>query len=256
MQIKNLKKLVAPFVLSLLLIGSVQNLMGQNFLFKDQQRKYPRVRQAYHDKYERLDSMLQNKGIRNFHYEMFIMTFKEEKVIEVWMRPKDKKEFILFESYTFCRSSGELGPKRKQGDLQIPEGLYKIDRFNPASNFYLSLGVNYPNASDKIRGDKSKPGGDIFIHGDCVTIGCIPITNDKIKEIYLLAVEAKTNTQSTIKVFMFPFKMTAANMVKHNESEHNLFWMEIQPAYEYFMETRRIPSFTIDKTGKYSITAN
>jgi murein L,D-transpeptidase YafK len=102
------------------------------------------------------------------------------------------QEFLHIKTYTVCATSGLIGPKRMQGDLQIPEGFYYIDRFNPYSNFYLSLGINYPNTSDRILGDKNNLGGDIFIHGDCVTIGCLPITDSEIKELYIFCVEAKT----------------------------------------------------------------
>ena len=71
--------------------------------------------------------------------------------------------------------SGTMGPKRLQGDYQVPEGFYYINEFNPNSNYHLHLGLNYPNASDKILSDSLRPGGDIYIHGSCVSIGCIPL---------------------------------------------------------------------------------
>lgn len=87
--------------------------------------------------------------------------------------------------------------------MQVPECFYNIEIFNPASSYYLSLGINYPNLSDKIKGEKSKLGGDIFIHGSTVTIGCILITDDKIKEVYIYSIYAKENGQNKIP---FPFK--------------------------------------------------
>ena len=102
--------------------------------------------------------------------------------MEVWIKEASKDYYVLLNTYDFCTTSGTLGPKRKEGDLQIPEGIYTINHFNPQSNFYLSLGINYPNASDKILSDPVHPGGDIYLHGNCVTIGCIPLTDDKIKE--------------------------------------------------------------------------
>ena len=125
----------------------------------------------------------------------------------MWIKEKGKEEFTLLHTYAFCSTSGTLGPKRKEGDLQIPEGIYHINHFNPVSNFYLSLGVNYPNASDNILSDKQHPGGSIYIHGNCVTIGCIPITDEKIKELYVLAVEAKNNGQENIPIHIFPDRL-------------------------------------------------
>jgi murein L,D-transpeptidase YafK len=180
------------------------------------------------------------------------MAFKEERVVEVW--GSNGSTYQLLTSYKFCSSSGKLGPKRKQGDLQIPEGLYKIDRFNPASNFYLSLGINYPNSSDRKRAN-GNPGGDIFIHGDCVTIGCIPITDDKIKELYTLGVLAK-DAGNEIDVHFYPFKMTEENMKRHQENKHYSFWKELQPFYESFSNNKSLADYRIDGNGKYVIVAD
>ncbi|MBC7451384.1 MAG: hypothetical protein H7259_07840, partial [Cytophagales bacterium] len=65
-----------------------------------------------------------------------------------WAKGKTSTQFTLTKTYSICSASGTSGPKRKQGDNQVPEGVYYIDRFNPASNFHLSLGLNYPNTSD------------------------------------------------------------------------------------------------------------
>ena len=103
-----------------------------------------------------------------------ILIFKREKKLEVWAFSPKSRQYKLAKTYDICATSGLLGPKRREGDLQIPEGVYYIDRFNPWSHFYLSLGINYPNASDRIRGNRNSPGGDIFIHGSCVTIAAYP----------------------------------------------------------------------------------
>jgi murein L,D-transpeptidase YafK len=90
----------------------------------------------------------------------------------------------------------------------VPEGFYELDWFNPQSNFYLSLHVSYPNESDRILGSRTNPGGDIFLHGNCVTIGCLPITDDGIKEVYWLAVLAHTAGQTRLPIEIFPARLT------------------------------------------------
>ncbi len=145
-----------------------------------------------------------------------------------------------------------------QGDGQVPEGFYYIDRFNPYSNFYLSLGINYPNALDKKNAINSNPGGDIFIHGNCVTIGCIPITDDNIKELYLLAIEAKEHGQSKIPVHIFPAKFSETNwknLQNKNKQKSFLisFWTDMKPAYDYFETHKKVPSVKISSSGKYLI---
>lgn len=114
-----------------------------------------------------------------------ILVFKNERMVELhasgWKEPR---------KYPMTAFSGTLGPKLREGDRQIPEGIYGIEYLNPNSSFYLSLKVSYPNASDKARAKKdgrTKLGGDIMIHGSNVTIGCVPIGDDAIEEVFYLA---------------------------------------------------------------------
>ena len=135
---------------------------------------------------------------------IFIRIFKFEQVVELWASDKENSGFRLVKSFSFTDNSGTLGPKRRQGDGQIPEGFYHIDRFNPWSSYYLSLGINYPNKSDRLLKTGIDPGGDIFIHGSDVTIGCIPIGNNSIEELYIIALDVKTGGQREIPVHIFP----------------------------------------------------
>jgi murein L,D-transpeptidase YafK len=143
--------------------------------------------------------------------------------------------------------------------LQIPEGVYYINHFNPQSNFYLSLGLNYPNVSDKILSDKKNPGGAIYIHGDCVTIGCIPLTDDKIKEVYVLAVEARNNGQEKIPVHIFPTKLTdeGLSMLKATfpQATHFRFWSNLKTVYDDFERTRKLNPINVKNTGEYFLSS-
>jgi murein L,D-transpeptidase YafK len=117
------------------------------------------------------------------------------------------------------------------------------------------LGLNYPNKADLIKSTASNPGGDIFIHGSCVTIGCIPMTNEKIKEIYLYAVYAKNNGQEKIPVYVYPFRMTDANMKKFSAEYGNTpvfsFWKNIKTGYDAFEKEQKELNVTVDRKGNY-----
>lgn len=219
--------------------------------FKATQQKAARVKSAYSEKWEDLKSDLKKKGIKE-NFELFMRVFKEDKVVEVWLKSTGEKEFKLFKTYAICASSGELGPKRKQGDGQVPEGFYSIAVFNPYSSYHLSLGLNYPNASDRIIGTGNL-GGDIMIHGSCVTIGCMPLTDTYIKEVYILCVEARNNGQQTIPVHVFPTKMNEKGMafLSETNSKHLDFWKNLQIGYNYFEQKKQLPKVSVDKTGKY-----
>src|SRR6188768_3895478 len=116
--------------------------------FKEDQMKFGRVSKAYERKEKYLKELLKENKISG-KYEVFLRAFKKEATLEVWISNNSDKKYTHLKDYSICSSSGVLGPKRKFGDLQVPEGFYQIDRFNPTSNFHLSLGINYPNASDK-----------------------------------------------------------------------------------------------------------
>ena len=180
------------------LILSILFSMTGSQSFKQKQMSYSKVKTAYHEKEKVVLENLAKAGIKVEELEIYIRALKSEKVVELWAKSRQSKEFKLIREFAICTSSGSPGPKRKEGDMQVPEGFYYISHFNPESNFYLSLGINYPNASDKILSDKAHPGGAIYMHGNCVTIGCIPITDDKIKELYIYAVEARNNGQLQI----------------------------------------------------------
>ncbi len=226
--------------------------------FKAEQFKSAHVKQAYAEKWAVLKTQLKDLDIDTNSFNIFIRIFKKEAQLEVWIKSSKDDSYKLFHSYDICSSSGELGPKRKQGDGQVPEGFYEVSVFNPYSSYYLSLGLSYPNQSDKILGGKGDLGGDIMIHGNCVTIGCIPITDDKIKEVYTLAVEARSHGQSKIQVYSFPAKMDNAFMdweklMGFQSLNYDLynFWKNIKEGYDYFEVNKKLPIISVDKAGKY-----
>jgi murein L,D-transpeptidase YafK len=187
---------------------------------------------------------------------IFLRAFKNEEHLELWIK-KDttKSQYSLWKTYKICYVPGELGPKRKQGDLQVPEGVYWIDVFNPKSNFHLSLRVNYPNESDRLFADAEKPGGEIYLHGGCASTGCIPIKDENIEEVYLLALAAKKNGQENIPVHIFPCRMTdgkTENLIGQNP-KNRFFWENLQPIYVYFEKNRQIPEVIVLETGRYHI---
>ena len=140
-------------------------------------------------------------------YMFIIRSFKYDGQLEVWVKSDAKEKYKLFKTYKVCLQSGAMGPKRMQGDYQVPEGFYYINEFNPNSNYHLALGLNYPNASDRILSDSLRPGNGIYIHGSCVSVGCIPVTDQDIEEIYIIASSAKANGQDFIPVHIFPVQI-------------------------------------------------
>ena len=189
---------------------------------------------------------------------VFLRWLKREAVLELWAQDAEPR-FRLVSSYPILASSGEPGPKRREGDSQVPEGFYEIDRFNPASAFHLSLGLNYPNAADRVLSDHEQPGSDIFIHGGNASIGCAPVGDEAVEEVYLAALDARAHGQARIEVHIFPGRMAgaewehfAANEIARRP-ELAASWVQLQPAFEFFEHRHRLPSITVAGDGRYTV---
>ncbi len=224
--------------------------------FKNDQLKFERVENAYQEKWPDLKKSLKEKGFTD-GFSLLINAYKTEGKLEVWLKNSQDKSYRLFRTYDFCAHSGTIGPKLTEGDKQTPEGFYHVNVFNPESSFHLSLGINYPNGVDYVRTGKDKsPGSDIYIHGKCETVGCIPLTDEKIKELYVLAVEARQAGQEKIAVNIYPFKMTDENLKKYTAQfpAQTGFWQTLQPAYLAFEKTKVQPRIE-EKNGNYILSA-
>ncbi|MFW0717256.1 L,D-transpeptidase family protein [Pedobacter sp. N23S346] len=229
-----MKLICLTFLLSFSIMANAQNN------FRATQIKFERVEKAYKEKWGTLHRSLKSAGFKD-NFSMIVNAYKAEGKLEIWLKGKPDKAYSLFRTYDFCAHSGTLGPKVIEGDGQTPEGFYYINVFNPLSNFHLSLGLNYPNAVDLARtGKDKKPGSDIYIHGNCVTAGCIPLTDEKIKELYILAVEARNSGQDKISVNIYPFKMADRNMKKYAVQfpTQLAFWKTLQAGYLAFEKNK------------------
>ena len=227
--------------------------------FRDEQWKFPRVRTAAKEKDEPLKQLLASHGLGYPPKAILLRAFKKESELELWVE-NSKGTYILVKKYSICATSGALGPKRRLGDEQVPEGFYELDGFNPQSNFYLSLHVSYPNAADRILGSKQNLGGDIFLHGNCVTIGCIPITDDGIKEIYWLAVLARNSGQMHIPIEIFPVRLAAARLVQlasahRHQADLVAFWVTLKEGFDFFETHHQPPVVRVDGGGRYAFSA-
>ncbi len=166
------------------------------------------------------------------HKPILIRTFKKEAEFEIWKQRSDGR-YALLKTYPMCRWSGQLGPKIKEGDRQVPEGFYTITpgQMNPNSAYYLSFNVGYPNAYDRAYG---YTGGSIMVHGACSSAGCFSMTDEQIAEIYAVAREAFGGGQRAIQMQSLPFRMTAENLAKHRLDPNIKFWKELKEGSDQF----------------------
>mgnify|MGYP000935753978 CR=1 FL=1 len=167
--------------------------------------------------------------------DLHLVAFKEERVLEAWMKEPLTGHYKLFKSWPICKISGGIGPKTREGDNQAPEGFYRItaQQLNPNSQFHLAFNIGYPNDYDRALG---RTGSMLMVHGDCVSKGCYAMTDDGIEEIYMLVEYAMRHGQSTIPVDLYPFRMTDQNMARHAKSPHLAFWQAMQGGYKTYEE--------------------
>jgi murein L,D-transpeptidase YafK len=169
--------------------------------------------------------------------------FKEESEMEVWKKNRDG-EYALLKTYPICKWSGDLGPKKKVGDRQAPEGFYTITpgQMNPNSNYYLAFNTGFPNAYDRAWG---YTGSDLMVHGDCSSRGCYAMTDEQIQEIYALARESFFGGQKAFQLQAFPFRMTAMNMAKHRNNPNFAFWKMLKEGYDHFNASHQEPKVAV-----------
>lgn len=187
--------------------------------------------------------------------DVFIRAFKSQNQLELWARSDHDAPYSKIKTYQICAMSGSLGPKRKQGDRQVPEGFYFIEEFNPHSDYHLSLKISYPNYSDEHFCDK-KTGGQIYIHGGCLTVGCLPMTDKGIAELYTACWAAHTNGQQFIPVHIFPNRMHQKGVAYLEEqfatnAEKKEFWNGLKRGYEYFEEHHQLLPVAYTPDGRY-----
>jgi murein L,D-transpeptidase YafK len=191
------------------------------------------------------EKMVAEIATKNMDKESPILAriFKEEAELEVWKKNRDG-EYALLKTYPICRWSGDLGPKKKEGDRQAPEGFYTITpgQMNPNSNYYLAFNTGFPNAYDRAMG---YTGSELMVHGDCSSRGCYAMTDEQIQEIYALARESFFGGQKAFQLEAFPFRMTALNMAKHRNNPNFAFWKMLKEGYDHFNATHQEPKVAV-----------
>jgi murein L,D-transpeptidase YafK len=168
-----------------------------------------------------------------------IRTYKKEAELEIW-KMKSNGEYALLKTYPMCRWSGQLGPKKREGDMQVPEGFYSITpgQMNPNSHYYLAFNVGYPNAYDRAYG---RTGGNVMVHGVCSSAGCFSMTDEQVADIYAIARDSFNGGQREIQLESYPFHMTAANMAKFRLDPNIEFWKNLKSGSDYFEVTKAEP---------------
>ena len=129
-----------------------------------------------------------SKGINYPPKDMALLAFKKEQQVQLWAKD-EQHSWRMIHEYPLTAYSGRLGPKLREYDRQIPEGIYRLTSFNPFSSMHLSMMINYPNSFDRLQASKEgrkNLGNNIFLHGKSFSVGCLAVGDKAIDELFLL----------------------------------------------------------------------
>lgn len=165
---------------------------------------------------------------------VFLRIVKADRLMELWMKPRERDSYVVVKKYPIQAMSGKLGPKKKKGDMQAPEGFYRTfaSALNPNSNYHLSFNVGYPNAWDRMN---KRTGSLIMVHGNNVSAGCFAMGDENVEEIYGLVeafVKSKSGAEG-VPIQIYPFVPTSRRIVAMQKSENYPFWRFLKDAWDW-----------------------
>jgi len=163
-------------------VSVVQRIKGMRTV-EDRVAQYGELVQA------RVAPLFEAAGVSYPPRRMTLVGLKSERMLQVWVAGP-QGNMRLLRSYPILGMSGVLGPKLREGDRQVPEGLYRVESLNPNSLYHLALRVNYPNDTDRENGrrdGRTDLGSDIMIHGKDCSIGCLAMGDEAAEDLFVLA---------------------------------------------------------------------
>ncbi len=217
----------------------------------------PSILGAFRDKGARerrtevVKQLFSDAGVAFPATEMLFRVFKKEGKLEVWANDEKGAPLKPIATYGICRISGDIGPKRHEGDRQVPEGFYTIPHIETATSYHLAMAVSYPNPYDEAE-SRYDPGGQILVHGSCVSIGCISMSDERIEELWTMAAPLyKAHHQ--IALHIFPTRAMKELLADPDQADHASFWRMIEPTWEKFESDHLLPTVTFNVKHEYVV---
>ncbi len=190
--------------------------------------------------------LFKNAGVRFPPQALLFRVYKQEKHLEVWARDTSRSTYRRIAIYQICATSGDLGPKKKEGDGQVPEGFYSVDFYHPRSTFYLAMRISYPNRRDR---ELKYTGSAIMIHGNCASVGCLAMTDARIEELWAMAYPMRRKRR--VRVHIYPRRDLNKAIREAKSKELKAFWRNLAQGHAAFDKHRRLPRIRVSKEGAY-----
>ncbi|MCA9720144.1 MAG: L,D-transpeptidase family protein [Myxococcales bacterium] len=175
--------------------------------------------------------------------------FKAERELEVWATDRRGDPFTHVTTYKICAASGVAGPKKAEGDGQVPEGFYTINLFNPRSSYHLSMRVSYPNRRDRAL---RYTGSAIMIHGDCVSIGCLAMSDERIEELWVMNKALPEGERADVHLFPGRDLAGMIERARPRDPELAAFWTTLKRGNDAFEANHQLPVIRV-KDGAYTV---
>ena len=205
-----------------------------------------RVALAKKNKLVVVKKLMTDAGLKWPPRQVLLRAYKHEKVMEVWASDKKKGPLKRLANYGICSMSGGPGPKLKEGDGQVPEGFYFLDFYHNRSTFFLAMRVNYPNKRDR---KLKRTGSAIMIHGNCVSIGCLAMSDERIQELWLLTTAARRHNK--VAVHIFPTCDLARAITSARKPARAAFWTNLKQGMDLFHKVHTLRKWTVGPRGGY-----
>lgn len=206
-----------------------------------------RVALARRNKLAVVQKLFSDAGVKWPPKQLLLRAFKKQKVLEVWASASTRGALTRIANYGICQMSGSLGPKRREGDGQVPEGFYTLDYYKNNSDFFMAMRVSYPNRRDrKLR----HTGSAIMIHGNCVSIGCLAMSDERIQELWLMATATRSQ-RAKVKVHIFPSCDMPQVIRAASDPTLKAFWGNLKQGLELFEKDRKLRRWRVGRKGEY-----
>jgi len=219
------------------------------------QARYGRVLNARRHQAGALERLFAAAGV-DYPAPLLIRAYKEEGDFELWGLAATGSRYVRIAKWPFNGYSGDLGPKRRRWDRQIPEGFYRVRTFNGASRYHLSLEIDYPNASDRASSTARHLGNNIFIHGRDVSIGCIPLGDRVIEQVYIAVLDSRCSGFE-VPVHIAPCRFGSPGCERRlrefarRKPRLDAFWTNLRRGFELFDATGVPPLVSVGENGRY-----
>lgn len=198
---------------------------------------------AAHKRAPVVEELFKKAGLTLPAAQVLLRAFKQENEVELWAASQPDAKLVKVATYGICYASGTIGPKRREGDSQVPEGIYTVPAFTSTWKYHLMMYLDYPNPTDRAR-NRQNPGSDIYIHGSCASIGCISMSDERMEELWEATAGLQNKPGARVHVHIFPARDIGALLAANTMPEHHELWRDLQQISDAFLRDGRIPKVT------------